>query len=493
MLVHVKRDELLAIAAQTAKAAPKTATSEAVLGIHVEADSRRSMLTLTATNYEIVIRASMGASVEQSGSVVISAALFPAAIASLPEQDVDLETEHPGQLTIRSGHARFRLSALSGDKYPMPELPFPDDTLPVSGLRSLARNTLFAVAEDGVPSPPMKCVRLHVGPDGLKASASNGFCIMEADGDKQCKGQIELLLPARSLKVLASLSNDSDVYEMGVTGKSLVFWSGTLLFSARLVEGKFPNTSGIFEQFKCQYSVHLDAAEFIRALEVAESVSESNHRVELTFGEHEITVSAESACGRSSAPVKALVLNAPKQPFYYNSRKLLEYLRLEKEKITLEFDKFGLLVVRSGSTRYGDAFESMYILAKGKPKTVHILKDKPNKWAGTKTWGCLTKREVNGTLTPKGRKTIQKFGARTNVWHYGTVLPMESELFGGKAVSLSERLAEDHIRTWSNEGDLVLAPFDKDGTVAKIAPLLERRWLSLQNAADCDGLRDNAG
>ena len=57
----------------------------------------------------------------------------------------------------------------------------------------------------------------------------------------------------------------------------------------------------------------------------------------------------------------------------------------------------------------------------------------------------------------------------------------------------SERLAEDHIRTWSNEGDLVLAPFDKDGTVAKIAPLLERRWLSLQNAADCDGLRDNAG
>ena len=352
MLVHVKRDELLAIAAQTAKAAPKTATSEAVLGIHVEADSRRSMLTLTATNYEIVIRASMGASVEQSGSVVISAALFPAAIASLPEQGVDLETEHPGQLTIRSGHARFRLAALSGDKYPMPELPFPDDTLPVSGLRSLARNTLFAVAEDGVPSLPMKCVRLHVGPDGLKASASNGFCIMEADGDKQCKGQIELLLPARSLKVLASLSNDSDVYEMGVTGKSLVFWSGTLLFSARLVEGKFPNTRGVFEQFKCQYSVHLDAAEFIRALEVAESVSESNHRVELAFGEHEITVSAESACGRSSAPVKALVLNAPKQPFYYNSRKLLEYLRLEKEKITLEFDKFGLLVVRSGSTRY---------------------------------------------------------------------------------------------------------------------------------------------
>ena len=173
-----------------------------------------------------------------------------------------------------------------------------------------------------------------------------------------------------------------------------------------------------------------------------------------------------------------------RQVVYFQSiqLRLIDTILVEKERNT-----------PPTPVRYGDAFESMYILAKGKPKTVHILKDKPNKWAGTKTWGCLTKREVNGTLTPKGRKTIQKFGARTNVWHYGTVLPMESELFGGKAVSLSERLAEDHIRTWSNEGDLVLAPFDKDGTVAKIAPLLERRWLSLQNAADCDGLRDNAG
>ena len=198
----------------------------------------------------------------------------------------------------------------------------------------------------------MKCVRLHIGPDGLKASASNGLCVMEAEGDKQCKGQSELLLPARSLKTLASISKDSDVYEMGLTGKSLVFWNGTLLFSARLVEGKFPNTSGVFEQFKCQYSIHLDAAEFVRTLEVAESVSESNHRVELAFGEHEITVRAESACGKSSAPVKALVFSAPNQPFYYNFRKLLEYLRLEKEKITLEFDKSGLLMIRSGSTRY---------------------------------------------------------------------------------------------------------------------------------------------
>lgn len=352
MLVHAKRQEMLLLASQAAKAAPKSATSEAVKGIHVEADGRRSMLTLTATNYEIVIRTSMGASVEHSGSIVVSSTLFPAILSKLPEENVDLEVEANGRLTIRSGKSCFYLDVLPGDKYPMPELPFPDDTLPVSGLCSLTRNTTFAAAEESTQSPSMKCVRLQIGPDGLKACTSNGFCIMEADGDKHCKGRSELLLPARSLKTLASISKDSDVYEMGLAGKSLVFWSGMLLFSARLVEGRFPEVGNFFKNFACEYSVHLDAGELRNALETVAALAESNARIELAFGEHEIVLSAESAYGRSSAPVKALVLNAPNAPFYYNHKKLLEYLCLTKDKITLEFDKAGILVIRPGATRY---------------------------------------------------------------------------------------------------------------------------------------------
>lgn len=243
------------------------------------------------------IRTSMGASVEQSGSIVVSSTLFPAILAKLPEENVDLEIEVNGRLAIRSGHSCFRLDVLPGDKYPMPELPFPDDTLPVSGLCSLTRNTAFAAAEDNTKSPFMKCVQLRIGPEGLKACSSNGFCIMEADGDKQCKGKSDLLLPSRSLKTLASISKDSDVYEMGLAGKSLVFWSGTLLFSARLAEGRFPEVGAFFQNFACEYSVHLNAGELRDALETVAALAESNARIELAFGEHEIVLSAESAYG----------------------------------------------------------------------------------------------------------------------------------------------------------------------------------------------------
>ena len=354
MLAHVIRQEMLVLAAQAAKAVPKSsgAQADAIKGIHMEADSQRSMLTLTATNYEVAIRTSMAASVEENGSCVVSASLFPAVIAKLPEETVDLEVQENRRLTIRSGNACFHLEVLPGDRYPMPELPFPDDTLPVSGLCSLARNTLFAAAEDAAQFPQLKCIQLLIGPKGLKAAASNGFCVMEADGDKSCRGHSELLLPAHSLKVLASISTDSDVYEMGLAGKSLVFWSGTLLFSARLVEGRFPEVGQILSQFKGQYSVHLDAEDLRRAIETVAAVAEQNARIELAFGEHEITLSAESAYGKSSAPVKALVLSAPGKPFYYNYKKLLEYLSLTKGSITLEFDPSGLLAIRPGSMRY---------------------------------------------------------------------------------------------------------------------------------------------
>jgi DNA polymerase III sliding clamp (beta) subunit (PCNA family) len=233
----------------------------------------------------------------------------------------------------------------------MPELPFPEDTVPVSGLRSLVRNTVFAVSEN-TETPLLHCVRLSIGPDGLKASGTNSFCIIEAEGDKNCKGQTQILLPAHTLKVLSAVSSDSDVYEMGLAGKSVVFWNGTLLFSARLMEGNYPDTTRMLDGFRADYTVNLDAEELANAISMTAPVGESEKRIELSFGEHELYLRSLTEHGRAMTPVKALVLNAPNTPFYYNYEKLLAYLRLLKGNVTLEFDRRGLLVIRPGETRY---------------------------------------------------------------------------------------------------------------------------------------------
>ena len=79
---------------------------------------------------------------------------------------------------------------------------------------------------------------------------------------------------------------------------------------------------------------------------------EQERRMEMAFGEHQLYVSALAGHGQASAPVNALILNAPDTPFYYNYDKLLDCLSVAKGKVTLEFDKKGLLVVRLKGVRY---------------------------------------------------------------------------------------------------------------------------------------------
>ena len=56
--------------------------------------------------------------------------------------------------------------------------------------------------------------------------------------------------------------------------------------------------------------------------------------------------------------------------------------------------------------RYFDTFEYMFVFAKGLPKTVKLLRDRPNKCAGQSTWGNRSIRERDGNLTKKGKHII---------------------------------------------------------------------------------------
>lgn len=129
--------------------------------------------------------------------------------------------------------------------------------------------------------------------------------------------------------------------------------------------------------------------------------------------------------------------------------------------------------------RYHNCFEYMFVMSKGKPKTVNLIEDKVNKYGGTLIHG--TDRQVNGELTRQsgnGKRKVKEVGARFNVWNTPPV--QSSKERTGHPAQFPEALARDHIISWSKEGDTVLDPFMGSGTTGVAALQTGRNFIGFE-------------
>ena len=140
---------------------------------------------------------------------------------------------------------------------------------------------------------------------------------------------------------------------------------------------------------------------------------------------------------------------------------------------------------------YWQSFEYMFVFSKEQPKTINLIKDRKNKEARKGDTG--TKRLPDGSLLKLNREGYSEYGRRTNVWEYniGNGHSASDKIAHKHPAIFPEKLAEDHILTWSNEGDLVYDPFLGSGTVALMAELNDRNYLGSEiNANYCEIARE---
>lgn len=133
---------------------------------------------------------------------------------------------------------------------------------------------------------------------------------------------------------------------------------------------------------------------------------------------------------------------------------------------------------------YWQTFEYMFVLSKGKPKTINLIIDRKNKESREGDNG--TKRIENGELLKVKRGGYSEYGRRTNIWEYGIGKGQSTKdniAFKHPAI-FPEQLANDHIISWSNEGDLVYDPFMGSGTTAKMSILNNRNWVGSEISSE---------
>ena len=149
---------------------------------------------------------------------------------------------------------------------------------------------------------------------------------------------------------------------------------------------------------------------------------------------------------------------------------------------TMIWNKNGFSAVGALKVRYASVFEYMFIISKGRPKTFNPIKDRKTKHGGKKVGGTI--RQKDGTTKPMSKvMTINEYGQRYNIWE------QSPQRQSGKChpAPFPEQLANDHIISWSNEGDLVYDPFMGSGTTAKMAMLNKRNFIGSETSKEyCD-------
>ena len=129
--------------------------------------------------------------------------------------------------------------------------------------------------------------------------------------------------------------------------------------------------------------------------------------------------------------------------------------------------------------RYNQCFEFMFILSKGAVKTFNSIQEATKtKRTYKSSYGRVNDKMVLNTGAIRSTKITKN---HDNIFEYSISVggaTTDKIAFEHPAI-FPEKLAEDHILSWSNEGDLILDPFNGSGTTTKCAKHLNRAFIGI--------------
>ncbi len=212
-----------------------------------------NQLTLTGTDLEIQIVVKIPLQSDIAGSITIPARKLLDICRLLPtEADIKFELKDD-KLKIQSGRSRFSVSTLKAEEYPKFEMSEMDCqfTIKAGQLKKAFDKTAFCMANQDIRYY-LNGLMLSIFNDKLKLVGSDGHRLAIYEGQIEEKTEIEsrIIIPRKGvveLSRLLDIDEDLDI-KVEFSRNNIRIVIGSLTFSAKLVDSKYPDFSKVFDQ-----------------------------------------------------------------------------------------------------------------------------------------------------------------------------------------------------------------------------------------------------
>ena len=408
MKFTANRAELLSAAEDALSVAPDKSPMKELECAYLATEDGK--LTVAGGNLQVALERHIPAQIEEEGVVIIDAQMLVDMLRRLAGERVAISVNANRHMEITGGEAYYGVSTLDSANYPRLDIPFPEDTVKVTGIPALARRTVFAVSETD-DKPLMKCVHLIFSDNGLHAVSSDSYRIATAKGDVKSKASADMLIPAASLEKLARLVGNKDELQVGMTGSTVVFMKEDFIFSSRLMQGDYLDEKLMFSRVQCAFMVLTDAQVLRNAMSSVYAVIGEQNRFSLEFNGAKLRMCCESEYGGSAQEIDIVPLSGnPAGIYWYNPEKLFECLKALGGTMMLKVATNGALMMETdeltclqGPMREPKPIERIAF----KPR----LAAKPKKTAEESKPAKGAKEKKPKETKPKGAKKKQKDAA----------------------------------------------------------------------------------
>ncbi|MFB5249138.1 DNA polymerase III subunit beta [Bacillus mycoides] len=318
-------------------------------GIKITAD--QSGITLIASNSNIFIEKFIPISIEdeqiatilKAGSIVVPAKYFIEIIKKMPS-DILIQSMNEQLITIQSDEITLNLNGFSANEFP--NVPFIDEHAEIQveteQLIEVFKQTVFAAAKNE-SRPVLTGVHFVIDHNKLICAATDSHRLALREITISSHAKLNCIVPSSTISELLKLMNsNSNLVYIYLSESHIIFKFGTITLYSRLIEGKYPNISGLIPN-ESQTVINIDRKKILQGVDRSSLLASewANNNVNLEIiDEFTIQISSNaSQIGKISETQQLDAIHGEKQlNISFDGRYMVDTLKAIKEdRVTLSF------------------------------------------------------------------------------------------------------------------------------------------------------------